>query len=200
MILHRNVGRARGRRRGLAILHLGLGTILVACGGTTDPTAQFNNVNYSASLQALNGSPLNAISAINTPAASSVRPDASFEFDVALDLDSQGRPVFVTQRRVGAPLLFGGHEVGLQVLAGAFETVSEAPKTGWVRDSVLTVVPGEVVGLRVASSLCQFSSAPYFHSKMVVDSVNVSQRRIWLRILTNPNCGFRGLQPGRPSN
>jgi hypothetical protein len=174
--------------------------VVAACDGTNDPIARFDNVTYRPALYAINGSPIGAPTAINTAIGSGVRPDASYDFDVAFDLDDQNRPVLYTQRRIGRPVSGAGRQVSLQPVTQAFDDVERAPETQWVADSVLTVTVGQVAVVRVVSVLCQFDLSPYVFSKFVVDSIHVSTRRIWVTALTNPNCGFRSLQPGRPRN
>lgn len=169
-----------------------------ACSGATDPVARFDTLSYSPALFALNGSPLGSPTAVNTPVASVVRADATYNFDIAMDIDGQGRPVVLTQRAVGTPAVGAGRQVSLQVLAGGFDAVLRAPGGSWVADSMLTLTVGQVVGIRVSSPVCQFDFSPYIYSKLVVDSVQVGSRRLWLTMLTNPNCGFRSLEPGRP--
>ena len=171
-----------------------------ACDGTNDPIARFDTVTYRPALYAINGSPIGVPTAINTAIGSGVRPDAAYDFDVAFDLDAQNRPVLYTQRSIGRPVGGAGRQVSLQLVAQAFADVERAPETKWVADSVLTLTVGEVAVVRVVSVLCQFDLSPYVFSKLVVDSVHIPTRRIWVTALTNPNCGFRSLQPGRPRN
>jgi len=170
----------------------------VACDGTNDPIARFDTVTYRPALYALNGSPIGAPTAINTAIGSGVRPDAAYDFDVAFDLDSQNRPVLYTQRSIGRPVGGAGRQVSLQPVVEAFDDLERAPETRWVSDSVLTLTVGEVAAVRVVSVLCQFDLSPYVFTKVVVDSIHVPSRRMWVTALTNPNCGFRSLQPGRP--
>lgn len=171
-----------------------------ACSGVTDLIANLDTVTYKSALFAINGTPLGAPTAINTALGATVRAEALYDFDVAFDLDAGGHAVLYTQRRVGLPIGTAGRQVGLQPMTEAFAAVTEAPKTGWVVDSTLTVSVGQVIALRTATPVCQFELSPYLYSKMMVDSVDVAQRRIWVTTLTDPNCGFRDLVPGRPKH
>lgn len=173
---------------------------VAACSDSTDLSARFDNLSYTASLYALNGSPVGAPTAINTVFAASVRPDATYDFDVAVDLDGQGRPVLYAQRALGKPAGGQGRQVALQKVDGPFTAVERAPDSRWVVDSLLTLEVGEVAVVRVAATICQFDFSPFVFSKLVVDSVSAAGRRVWMTALTNPNCGFRSLQPGRPRN
>ena len=171
---------------------------LHGCGGTTDPAAQFENVTFTSSIFALNGTPLGVPTAINTATAATVRTEETYDFDVAFDLDQAGSVVVYTQRRVGRPIGITGHAVSLQLAGVPFDAVVSAPRSGWVADSLLTVDPGDVFMVRAQNIACQFAFGTNLYSKMVVDSINVASRRIWVTTLADPNCGFRELIPGRP--
>jgi hypothetical protein len=188
--------------RSLPVIALGLALSLLlaaaACGDATGSIARFDTVTYKSSPFALNGTPIGAVNAINTATALTVRADVGYDFDVAFDLDQAGRPVFITQRAVGSPQGTTGRLVALQSLPGAFDDVRVAPASGWMPDSIYTAAIGEVVGVRAGIVACQFELSPYIYSKMVVDSVSLSERRLWLTVVTDPNCGFRSFEPGRP--
>jgi hypothetical protein len=188
------------RRRPAAGFALAVCAAAAACSGATDLVARFDNLTYQPALYALNGSPIGAPTAINTVFAATVRPDATFDFDVAFDLDAQGRAIVYAQRRLGHPAGAAGRQVSLQPGDGPFDAVERAPESQWVADSLLAIAVGEVVLVRVVASICQFDLSPYVFSKIALDSVDVANRRLWVSALTNPNCGFRSLQPGRPRN
>jgi hypothetical protein len=101
---------------------------------------------------------------------------------------------------VGVPLNVVGHPVSLQPMTGAFSSILEAPNGGWVADSLLTVQVGQAFAVRATSTVCQLYGSPYIYSKAVVDSVNVTSRRLWLSVVTDPNCGFRSFVSGRPNH
>lgn len=169
-----------------------------SCSGSTDPVAQFETVTFKSSVYAINGTPIGVPSAINTATGATVRAESSYDFDVAFDLDAQGRPVVLTQRRIGRPVTISGHAVSLQLANTTFDAFTAAPRNGWVIDSLLTVDVGVVFAVRAQTVACQFNLSTHLYSKMVVDSVDVPNRRMWLTTLADPNCGFRELIPGRP--
>lgn len=173
---------------------------IAACSGLNDPVAGFDTVRYNSALFAINGSPAGAATAINTANALTVRVGVTFEFDVAFDIDATGRAVVLTQRAVGLPQNAVGHTVALQPLTGTFDSILEAPDGGWVADSVLTVGVGQVFAVRASANVCQLFGSPFLYSKAVVDSIRTSERRMWLTVVTDPNCGFRSFGPGRPTH
>ena len=117
----------------LRVVVVALATVLVACG---DPTRSESHHGQSAAqLLGLrtDGAPAATANAINLfigPA----RADASFAFDVALDLDADREdPRLSGARRrwrdsPGLPT-----RVGLQTVTGSFESVREAPDAATTR-------------------------------------------------------------------
>lgn len=172
--------------------------VVAGCSGSTDPFAQFDTVTFKSSVYAINGTPLGVPSAINTATGGTVRAEASYDFDVAFDFDDQDRVVVITQRQIGRPIGISGHAVSLQLAGMPFDAFTSAPRDGWVVDSLLTVDVGQVFAVRAQSLSCQFSLSTHLYSKMIVDSVDVPNRRMWVTTLADPNCGFRELVPGRP--
>src|SRR5689334_18491150 len=69
-----------------------------ACTGGTDLVANIDTVTYNSALFAMNGTPVGSPVAINTSVAATVRIEASYDFDVAFDLDGSGNTVVYTQR------------------------------------------------------------------------------------------------------
>ena len=188
------------RQRGVRTVASAVLLAAAACSGLNDPIAGFDNAFYNSTVFALNGSPIGAATAINTATALTVRAEVGYEFDVAFDLNSAGQPVILTQRAVGLPANAAGHGVSLQPLTGAFASITDAPDGGWVADSTLTVAVGQAFAVRASAGLCQLYGSPFLYSKAVVDSVNTTSRRLWLTIVTDPNCGFRSFIAGRPTH
>lgn len=124
--------------------------------------------------------------------------DASF--DVAFDVDAERRVVIYPQRRI----IVGPatRTVGLQVVGTPFESLGEAPKSGYTFDSVaVTVTPGQTVAIQAQTATCSTTSnfSPYTFSKLVVDSVSATEPAIHFRVVVDPNCGFRSFSSGVPS-
>jgi len=124
-------------------------------------------------------------------------------FDLAFDLTSDRKIVLYPQRRI-LPGATSGHVVGLQAVQGQFESVLDAPRGGYVADTVaLTVAAGQTVAVQAQTNECTIATAsgysPYIYSKIVVDSVvGAQQPAIYFRIVVDPNCGFRSFRSGVP--
>jgi hypothetical protein len=190
-------------RAGLAVTTLAAAAML-ACGDPNAPTANFQNYADTLGLYRLNGAPRGAPTAISLIAgigtSSAVAVDPAFAFDVALDLDAQGRPVLYPVRAVAAPFL-GRHRVGIQRTTRPFDEILEAPTEGYVHDSVAVLSVGEVVLIESADpdACSSFIGGGVIYGKMVVDSVTVGTGRIFARLTADPNCGFKSLVvPGVP--
>jgi hypothetical protein len=89
-------------------------------------------------------------------------------------------------------------------VAGVFDQVLAAPKTGFGLDTGIVMAPGEVVVVQSAhnqsSDLCVFAINPNLYAKFTVDSVNLSTRLLYLRMGLDPNCGFHSFATGIPAN
>jgi hypothetical protein len=176
--------------------------VLSACGNPTNLQANLSTSTDSLTVWALSGTPPAYPSGVSLVGRQVVRVDGSASFDVALDIDANGNAViYPVKLVVSTP--GGGRPVGLQKVAGIFDSVTAAPKTGFETDSALVMAPGEVVTIQsphnAAQDICQFAISPYLYAKIVADSVNLASRTVFVRVVFDPNCGFRSLTNGVPS-
>jgi hypothetical protein len=183
----------------LRVVGVAFATVLVACGDPTTPTATAANLSLSFSVFALTGTNPAVPNAINFFAGPR-RADATFDFDVAVDLDATGKVVLYPVRAMaGAIVQSTPSRVGLQSVSGTFESVREAPETGYDTITVRTISPGTVVAVQIVdqlTGLCTFSvNGQFNYAKFVVDSVNMTTRQLFIRSVTDANCGFRSLVP-----
>jgi hypothetical protein len=88
--------------------------------------------------------------------------------------------------------------VGFRTVTTAFDSLRRAPTGGFTFDSAFVVTVGQTVAVESQTGGCA-PTAP-LRAKLVVDSVSRATNSIFLRVLTNPNCGFRSLLPGRPTS
>jgi hypothetical protein len=181
----------------LRVVAVALATAAVACGDPTVPKATIVNVPLSYSVYGLTGAPpatANAMNLFGGPA----RADASFDFDVALDLDPTGKILVYPVRAVAGSLAgLVPTRVGLQTVSGSFESVRAAPDRGYDTLSVKTIAPGTTVVAELVdlvSGLCLYSlNGSSTYAKFVVDSVITSSRRFYVRSVGNANCGYKSL-------
>jgi hypothetical protein len=188
------------RSLGRAALPL-LAVLTAGCSDDTRFPAQFDNQFYNIIVGAINGTPLNEPAGLSTYDTFVVRLDGTYNFDVAFDIDASGRPIVVPQALVGTPS-GAARPVGLQRMGTDFDGLTIAPRarSAWVFDSAFTVTPGEVIAIQSRPSPCAFDFDPYLYSKLRVDSVKTTTRKLYVTVVTNPNCGYRSFLPGRPQD
>lgn len=185
--------------RGLALIAL-CGTMLLAsaCGDLTKTKAQYQNNNLSFTVHALSGSPLSYSSGLSFTSQAVTRVDGSFAFDIAFDISPTGNVIVYPVRLVGSNP-GGDVVVGLQPIAGAYENILEAPKSGYNVDSVTVASVGQTVLSQTTSTFCRGTFTPNTYAKTVIDSIRPSTREMFGRSTINQNCGFRSLVIGFPT-
>jgi hypothetical protein len=176
---------------------------LNACSGPTSLTATLPTTVDSLSIFALSGTPPTYPSGISLLARQTVRVDGFASFDVALDIDASGNAVIYPVKLV-VSVPGGARPVGLLKVPGIFDSLAIAPTTGYEVDSALVMAPGQVVMVQSAHNLsgdlCQFTLSPDIYAKIVVDSVQLASRTLFLRLGLDPNCGFRSFVTGIPTS
>ena len=190
--------------RSLRVAIVALVVVLAACGDPTKPKAFQANALSTYVISPFTNAPVTAATAINF-LGGATRTSSAFNFDVAFDLDNSGRPLVYPVRAVGGALanlqrayLGQGQlpRVGLQIVPGTFEALTQVPQTGYDTLSVQTLVPGAVMAVTVLDASCQYSlGGTSIAAKMTVDSVNTASRKIYLRTVVDPNCGYISVVP-----
>jgi hypothetical protein len=170
-----------------------------SCGDPTAIKPQFDTDSARVEVFALNGTTPGLPSAIRTRSIVPVRVGNDFNFDVAFDLGPGGEVIAYSPRMVASELV-PTRRVGLLLAEGPFEAFTKAPTSGFRYDTLMTIPAGKLLLVDVIEPACiQLSIlGPNVRSKVQVDSINLATRAIYLRVLSNPNCGFRDLVPGRP--
>jgi len=184
------------RRRSLVALV----AVAFAAVGCDDPfQIQARNINIDAGFElwALSGSPAAFPSGLLVPQASAVRLDAAGSFDLAFDIDRDGRLMVLPVASVVSPIA-GTRTIGFQRATGSYNALLEAPNNGWQNDTLLLVNEGQSFFVKVSTQFCQFDLRQDIYAKFLVDSVIPAERRIKLSARVNPNCGFRSLVSGLP--
>jgi hypothetical protein len=176
----------------------GLVAGVAACDDPFKIQASFQNENQSFTIAALTGADVSAPAGLYLDGKTIVRIAGDFSFDIAFDIDAQGKPVFIPVGMVGTPLT-GAKPIGFQRITGGYDNLSEAPKTGYHFDSTMVVNPGAAIAIQAQSSNCTLSLTPYIFAKVVIDSVNPATRMLYGRTVINLNCGFRQLTTGLPT-
>jgi len=171
-----------------------------ACGDVTAIKAQLENFAVdSIVVHAMNGSPPALPAAMLMRAAAVVPITTEFNFDIAFDIDDTGAVVIHTVKAVASEFI-PAHRVGLDTTSTPYDAVTKSPTSGFVYDSSLTVPVGRTILIDVIDPSCSVYSflGQNIRAKMVVDSVQLAQRLVYLHAFVDPNCGFRSLSPGTP--
>ena len=187
--------------RKFALAIVASAAILTACDDPDLLRASLPTVEDEYTVFALTGTPAAYPSGINTYVRAALRVDGSANFDVAFDIDDQGRALLYPVQKIVSSLS-GTRRVGLRKVAGTFESVTEAP-SGTYADSVIVATKGDVVVVQSvrngSGDACQFDISPYIYTKMLVDSIATDIRTVKIRTVLDPNCGFRSFESGVPS-
>lgn len=178
--------------------------VLAACGDVPGlPAALYpNRTDSLVSVYALTGTPVTTPSAYLIVNRSVVRTDIiNATFDFVFDIDSLGRALLFP---TGAVKL--GRQSGVQRVTVPFDSLRYAPSGAYEVDSVVALTVGSVVALHSRSVQCSFDYQPVhnYFAKLEVLAIDSTSgpngRRIDFKILTDINCGYRGLEPGLPHN
>ncbi len=114
-------------------------------------------------------------------------------FDFAVDLAPDGRVRLLPSSLVVDVTGVGQvYRTGLQLSNTAYESIAEAPNSGYQADSAVTAAVGQSVIAQYQSGGCTT-----FYAKVTVLAVDAATGAVTFRGRVNPNCGFRSLNPGR---
>jgi hypothetical protein len=86
---------------------------------------------------------------------------------------------------------------GLQTTDTPFDEIKEGQQIGYTVDKAFKLTPGARFYARSALPNNCFLGIPYYAKIEVLEIID-STRSVKFRILTNNNCGYRGLEPGIP--
>jgi hypothetical protein len=181
----------------LSLLFVAL-ALAAACGDPLGlPAPQIANRTDTVSLYALSGTSVTLPSGYWMGFRQAVRTDLNVQgFDFAFDIDTTGRPVLLPTGAMGLP-----RPSGIQRTLHAFDSVTVAPGSGYQSDSAVVVDSNAVMIIHSRPQTCSFSSSALFalYAKLHVLAIDTVARRIDFEILTDINCGYRGLEEGLPT-
>lgn len=168
-----------------------------ACGDPLSLSpAVFDNREDTVTVWAATGTPIHLPSAYSIARRSRIRLDQTSTFDFIYDISPGGRRVFVplaalvpTEGTAGTP--------GLQETTTPFNSITLAEQLGYVIKDSVEAVRGHVYYARSTLDGTCALGIPYY-AKLEILSFDSAARSVTFRILTNINCGYRGLQHGLP--
>ncbi len=178
-----------------------LGVVLFSAGCDNTlalPLATVPNIIDTVTLHALQGTPITTASGFDVTLRLTARTDRQGEgFDIAFDIDDEGRALIFTTGALGLSV-----RSGIQMADRAFGDIVIAPLEGYEVDSALVVGVDSVFIVRSRSTTlgCVFylGQLPRYGKFHVLD-LNLDTRQITLENLVNVNCGYRSLELGLPT-
>lgn len=185
----------------LSALLIAAGAIaaLASCGDPTALEARLTNFEREISVYALSGTHPNTVDAVQVRAVSPTQATPNGGFDIAFDLTDTGTVKLITAPFLFTEIVGSGSRVGLRDSPNlVFEQVIDPPRDLFVYDSMLVVPVGRTVLVDIIEPACATESILGINikAKLRIDSIDLADRRIFLRMVSNPNCGFRQLVPG----
>ena len=192
--------------RSLAFLILVLTAMTGACGDpfALQPAVILNAVD-TVEIYAVNGTPLDRPSgySIGERDAGSRLVRLGLEarsFDFLYRIDATNGPEFAPFSVVSPPPAgqSTAGQSGFLASTAGFDAIKEAEQVGYVTDKPVKLVEGTVLLARSTISASCFVQIPYY-AKIEVISFDPAARSVKFRILSDVNCGYRGLEPGLPT-
>ncbi len=196
--LSRLFGRPGVRRTGVifgAVAAIGA----AACDDPFAPRATTPVRTDSFIVYSVSQTPVNVPAAFNIVFFTPLRLEPTYGFDLAFDINDDGKVVLIPVRLVGGAVT-AGRRVGLQRITGAYNEVTRAPTSGYQYDSTLVLDIGEAAVVELQTDICQFQTSQLIYAKLQISAVSPVSRTIAFRITYDPNCGFRSFLPGVPTN
>lgn len=180
----------------LPVLTLVAGLAFGACGDANllGPAHTENEVT-TVRLWAIQGTPLHLPSAWAIAFRQRIRLDQSGDFDFAFDIDAAGRPVLLPQGTIGLPRTQGNP--GLIPTPLPWDDIKTAVVNGYVVDDTIPIAVGDRFYVRSSISTICSNTFPLY-GKVEIEEIDLIERSVGFRILTNLNCGYKGLEPGLP--
>ncbi len=159
--------------------------------------AFFENAVDTTTIYALRGTAIQLPSAFDIVVNQTARTDRAEPFDFAFDIAANGQAVLLPARTLGFSVT-----AGILVSESTFEAVTDAPGDGYNDSVAVAIEIGDVfvARSRVTSTQCRLRSSLPRYGKFRVLVVDTQQRLLTVETLVNINCGFRGLEPGTPTD
>lgn len=177
---------------------------LAACGSDlTLPPAQLPVTQQVITLSAITGTPVGTPSAYSMITLSEIRTEQSSSFDFAFDigidstfgLGRKGDTIAVLLPRGAVGFVPDG---GLLWTLSEFDSIRVAPHDGYENTKPTRIRAGDVVIAASRLQQCEFGILSPRYAKMEIQSIDVVLRVAVIRLVIDPNCGYRQLTSGIP--
>lgn len=165
------------------------------------PDANASNVVDTVTLWSLTDGPLTLPTAYSVSDKAEVRTwEVGNAFDFAFDETDSGEPVFLPTDVLGL-LSSSAFKPGLRRPAAGttFDQMIKAPSNGYIVSDTVPIAVGDLFYIRTTISNCAFLSVPEY-GKLEVLALDPVAHTVTIQVLSNQNCGYRGLKPGLPKS
>ena len=182
----------------LALGALALASQTLSCGDPLSlrPPSVANRLD-TVTVYAVTGTPIFRPSGYLISERAPVRLDRIPIFDFAYHIDEAGKPSFLPYDLITGSQRTSGNP-GLLPTDTPFEAIEVAQQLGYIVRDTVEVIPGQVYYARSEVSQRCVLGTPYY-AKLEVLAVDDSARAVRFQVLTNLNCGYRGLTIGLPT-
>ncbi|HEX9893268.1 MAG TPA: hypothetical protein VGA78_05060 [Gemmatimonadales bacterium] len=172
--------------------------VLAACSDANNlPDPVFTNVEDTVTVFAISGTEVFQPSGYAMTERRAVRLDQSSSADIAFDITSDGRPVFLPGAMIGQPGT-SGIDPGLQTTTQEYDDIALAIVNGYRTLDTVAVDSGQVYFLRSRIPGSCFLGVPTY-GKVEILGLDPAARTVVFKVLANLNCGYKSLLPGTPS-
>jgi len=179
--------------------------LCAACGeSVTLPDATIPVATQQIQLYALSGTPVATPSAYNMLSLIEVRTyqsnDFDFVFDIGIDstfgLGTNGDTIAVLKPRGNLGFDPDG---GLQWMLIDFDSVFVAPIEGYETIKPTRIRTGDTILATSRAQQCAFGYNLPHYAKLLVMDIDLALRKATIRVVIDPNCGYRSLTTGIPT-
>lgn len=172
---------------------------LASVGGCSDnnglPNATLENVVDTVTIGSLVGTPISTPSGffIGGAGVGAVRTDSSVSFEFAYNIEPGGRRVFLPRAALG--LSSTTADPGVQLRPETFDEITKARSNGYVTDSAVAVELGQRFLVR-SRVICTTLGVPLYAK---IEILQFADSTVTFQVLADRNCGYKGLEPGLPT-
>jgi hypothetical protein len=173
---------------------------LAACDDpNTLPDATILNVMDTVTLWSIEAGPLSQPTAYSLNARRGVRTwESGSGFEFLYSVDPSGRSSLLPLRAAG---LGNPNAVlpGLKSSPDPFDQMIKAPQNNYVTEDTVPIVEGQRYYMRTGINSCASLGVPLYGKLELLDIDTVAET-VTFRVVTNQNCGYRGLRLGIPGS
>ncbi|MGQ0701626.1 MAG: hypothetical protein ACT4PM_00665 [Gemmatimonadales bacterium] len=180
----------------LVVGALALSAIGGACSDPVLLPAFFENRVDTIQLWAATGTPVFRPSAYQVSSRSAVRLDQVNYFDFLYDITPAGEHIFLPLAAVAKTGSTTGNP-GLKPTTTPFDSITVAEQTDYVTADTVRLRVSDIFYARSRPQPSCILGIPNY-GKLQIVAMSDSARYIWIKVLSNINCGYRGLEPGLP--